>query len=115
MHACRLLLEEQTSRNTLLEKKQRKFDAEIGSLNEELRRESEARDKVARELDEAKRSKFLLEDEVQVGGKGRAGERVGIAKKLRARQENADTPFFLFLPRCDATTPLLLFEGVDRV
>ena len=66
--ALRLLLEEQTSRNTLLEKKQRKFDAEVGSLNEELRRESDAREKVARELDEAKRNKFLLEDEVQVGG-----------------------------------------------
>ena len=62
------MLEEQTSRNTLLEKKQRKFDAEVGSLNEELRRESDAREKVARELDEAKRNKFLLEDEVQVGG-----------------------------------------------
>ena len=49
--ALRLLLEEQTSRNTLLEKKQRKFDAEVGSLNEELRRESDAREKVARELD----------------------------------------------------------------
>ena len=40
----------------------------MGSLNEELRRESDAREKVARELDEAKRNKFLLEDEVQVGG-----------------------------------------------
>ena len=62
------MLEEQTSRNSLLEKKQRKFDGEIGSLNEELRRESDAREKVARELEEAKRNKFLLEDEVQVGG-----------------------------------------------
>ena len=66
-----MLLEEQTSRNTLLEKKQRKFDAEIGSLNEQLRRETDARDKVARELDEAKRNKFLLEDQVQVGGSAR--------------------------------------------
>ena len=63
-----MLLEEQTSRNALLEKKQRKFDAEIGSLNEQLKREMDARDKVARELDEAKRNKFLLEDQVQVGG-----------------------------------------------
>lgn len=49
-----------------MEKKQRKFDAEIGSLNEEVRREAEGRDKVTRELEEAKRSKFMLEDEIQV-------------------------------------------------
>ena len=79
--ALRLLLEEQTSRNTLLEKKQRKFDAEVGSLNEELRRESDAREKVARELDEAKRNKFLLEDEVQVGGDD--------ARALRSRRPDA--------------------------
>lgn len=93
------MLEEQTSRNTLLEKKQRKFDGEIGSLNEELRRESDAREKVARELEEAKRNKFLLEDEVQVGGMTHdaRGEGAENAKKLRARQEN-DTPFF-FVPR----------------
>ncbi len=60
------MLEEQTSRNSLLEKKQRKFDAEIGSLTEEIRRESDSRDKVARELEEVKRSKFKLEDDVQV-------------------------------------------------
>ena len=80
------MLEEQTSRNTLLEKKQRKFDGEIGSLNEELRRESDAREKVARELEEAKRNKFLLEDEVQVGGMTHdaRGEGAENAKKLRA-------------------------------
>jgi myosin-18 len=32
MNDIKLLLEEQTTRNALLEKKQRKFDAEIGSL-----------------------------------------------------------------------------------
>ena len=86
-----------------MEKKQRKFDAEIGSLNEELRRESDAREKVARELDEAKRNKFLLEDEVQVGGMlgGRTGERAsgrGTQKDCaHARRENG-TPFFLLVP-----------------
>ena len=71
-----------------MEKKQRKFDAEIGSLNEELRRESDAREKVARELDEAKRNKFLLEDEVQVGGMhGR-----GTQKIARTRVEKTARP-----------------------
>jgi len=32
MHDCKLLLEEQTSRNGLLEKRQRKFDVELGLL-----------------------------------------------------------------------------------
>ena len=77
-----------------MEKKQRKFDAEIGSLNEELRRESDAREKVARELDEAKRNKFLLEDEVQVGGMhGRRTQK----DCAHARRENG-TPFFLLVP-----------------
>ena len=99
--ALRLLLEEQTSRNTLLEKKQRKFDAEVGSLNEELRRESDAREKVARELDEAKRNKFLLEDEVQVGGddarahRSRRPDARG-KKNLRTSQEKG-TPISAFL------------------
>ena len=62
----RLLLEEQTSRNTLLEKKQRKFDAEIGLLNEAKRHEEAAKDKVTRECDQLKANKFQLEDQVQV-------------------------------------------------
>ena len=64
----RLLLEEQTSRNALLEKKQRKFDAEINSLNEERRTEAASKEKLFRELDEVKRVKYSLEDELQVGG-----------------------------------------------
>ena len=37
MNDIRLLLEEQTSRNALLEKKQRKFDSELGLVNRNLR------------------------------------------------------------------------------
>ena len=66
MNDIRLLLEEQTSRNALLEKKQRKFDAELGSLNEERKQESAAKDKLLRELDELKRFKYQLEDQIQV-------------------------------------------------
>ena len=64
----RLLLEEQTSRNALLEKKQRKFDAEIGSLNEERKADTAARDKLYREMDEIRRQKNSLEDHLQVSG-----------------------------------------------
>ena len=68
MNDMKLLLEEQMSRNVLLEKKQRKFDAEIGSLQEELRQEETSKDKMFRELDEVKRTKYSLEDQLQVGG-----------------------------------------------
>ena len=68
MTDTKLMLEEQTSRNTLLEKKQRKFDAEINSLNEERRTEAASKEKLFRELDEVKRVKYSLEDELQVGG-----------------------------------------------
>ena len=67
LNDTKLLLEEQTSRNALLEKKQRKFDAEIGSLNEEVRTESAAKEKLYREMDEMKRQKYTLEDQLQVG------------------------------------------------
>ena len=60
------MLEEQTSRNTLLEKKQRKFDAEIGLLNEAKRHEETAKDKSVRECDQLKANKFQLEDQIQV-------------------------------------------------
>lgn len=60
------MLEEQTSRNTLLEKKQRKFDAEIGLLNESKRHEETAKEKAARECEQLKANKFQLEDQIQV-------------------------------------------------
>ena len=66
MNDTKLLLEEQTSRNTLLEKKQRKFDAELHSLAEEKRSEEAGKDKLARELEDIKRQKFGVEDELQV-------------------------------------------------
>ncbi len=56
----------QTSRNVLLEKKQRKFDAEIGSLQEERRTESASKERILREMDEVKRVKYSLEDQIQV-------------------------------------------------
>ncbi|XP_059090834.1 unconventional myosin-XVIIIa-like isoform X2 [Tigriopus californicus] len=64
MNDTKLLLEEQTSRNLLLEKKQRKFDAEINSLQEDRKQEKTAKDKFYRELDDIKRIKYSLEDEI---------------------------------------------------
>eukprot|EP00096_Caligus_rogercresseyi_P008530 TRINITY_DN274_c0_g1_i15.p1 TRINITY_DN274_c0_g1~~TRINITY_DN274_c0_g1_i15.p1 ORF type:complete len:762 (-),score=345.87 TRINITY_DN274_c0_g1_i15:862-3147(-) len=56
--------EEQSSRNILLEKKQRKFDAEIASLLEEKKKEITSKDKVQRDLDNLKNIKYSLEDNV---------------------------------------------------
>ncbi|XP_050496109.1 myosin-2 heavy chain, non muscle-like [Bombus huntii] len=49
MHDLRLLLEEQTARNNLLEKKQRKFDSETQNLMNDLRQEKTQRKRLARE------------------------------------------------------------------
>ncbi|XP_050494489.1 unconventional myosin-XVIIIa-like [Bombus huntii] len=49
MHDLRLLLEEQTARNNLLEKKQRKFDSETQNLMNDLRQEKAQRKRLARE------------------------------------------------------------------
>ncbi|KAF5307416.1 hypothetical protein FQR65_LT06930 [Abscondita terminalis] len=57
----RLLLEEQNARNNLLEKKQRKFDAETQLLNDELRQEKIAKERLAREKEAMLAEKFTLE------------------------------------------------------
>lgn len=81
MNDTKLLLEEQTSRNTLLEKKQRKFDAELGSLQEERKADSMARDKLQRELEDLKRQRFAFEDEIQVRA-ANWGHNVSIYSKM---------------------------------
>ncbi|XP_040579720.1 unconventional myosin-XVIIIa isoform X2 [Lepeophtheirus salmonis] len=58
------LYEEQSSRNVLLEKKQRKFDAEIASLIEENKKEIVSKEKLQREIDNIKNVKYSLEDQV---------------------------------------------------
>ncbi|XP_069699015.1 unconventional myosin-XVIIIa isoform X4 [Periplaneta americana] len=57
----RLLLEEQNSRNHLLEKKQRKFDSELQLLNDELRQEKQQRDRTSREKELIVAEKYSLE------------------------------------------------------
>ena len=61
-----MLLEEQTSRNALLEKRARKFDSELALVNEERKNEWHSKEKLQKELDELKRIKYQLEDQIQV-------------------------------------------------
>merc|ERR1719259_1282038 len=53
----RMLLEEQTSRNALLEKKQRKFDSEMSMVQEDRRQEQLAKEKIQKELENIKQAK----------------------------------------------------------
>ncbi|XP_033305259.1 unconventional myosin-XVIIIa-like [Bombus bifarius] len=61
MHDLRLLLEEQTAMNNLLEKKQRKFDSETQNLMNDLRQEKAQRKRLAREKEIAIAEKFTIE------------------------------------------------------
>ncbi|XP_041972236.1 unconventional myosin-XVIIIa isoform X4 [Aricia agestis] len=61
MADLRSLLDEQTCRNNLLEKRQRKFDAELHSAQEELKRERAAKERLSRERDQAHAEKYALE------------------------------------------------------
>merc|ERR1719412_3382751 len=60
----RMLLEEQTSRNALLEKRARKFDSELGLLNEERKSEMLSKEKLQKEVDQLKTIKYQLEDKL---------------------------------------------------
>ena len=62
----RMLLEEQTSRNALLEKRARKFDTELGLVNEERKSELQSKEKLQKEVDQLKSLKNSLEDHIQV-------------------------------------------------
>merc|ERR1712136_276023 len=61
----RMLLEEQTSRNALLEKRARKFDSELSLANEERKIELQSKDKLQREFDQLKSIRNQLEDQLQ--------------------------------------------------
>lgn len=56
----------QTCRNNLLEKRQRKFDAELHSAQEELKRERAAKERLSRERDQAHAEKYALEQSLSV-------------------------------------------------
>uniref|UniRef100_A0A336KMA4 CSON012468 protein n=1 Tax=Culicoides sonorensis TaxID=179676 RepID=A0A336KMA4_CULSO len=61
MNDLRMLLEEQNSRNNLLEKRQRKFDVECQSLQDATRQEKLAKERLSREKDVLVAEKFQLE------------------------------------------------------
>lgn len=61
MNDLKLLLEEQNSRNNLLEKKQRKFDAESQLLQDELRQERQNKERTMREKEMVLAEKYTLE------------------------------------------------------
>ncbi|GBM10387.1 Unconventional myosin-XVIIIa [Araneus ventricosus] len=61
----RLMLEEQMARNGELEKKQRRFDAELSAAQEEIKKEKALREKLQREKDQAIHEKYSLEQDLQ--------------------------------------------------
>ncbi|XP_055528433.1 unconventional myosin-XVIIIa isoform X2 [Wyeomyia smithii] len=61
MNDLRMLLEEQNSRNNLLEKRQRKFDSECQALQDSVRYEKQNRERLAREKDVLGAEKFTTE------------------------------------------------------
>ncbi|CAG0880747.1 unnamed protein product [Cyprideis torosa] len=60
------LLETQTGRNNLLEKKQRKFDHELQVAQDEIKSERRERERIQRERDTLNTEKFKLEQDYQV-------------------------------------------------
>lgn len=62
----RLLHEDQTNRNAVLEKKQRKFDTELQLLHDELRQERGNKERAMRERDAAITDKLTSEQTLQV-------------------------------------------------
>ncbi|XP_058832514.1 uncharacterized protein LOC131690615 isoform X6 [Topomyia yanbarensis] len=61
MNDLRMLLEEQNSRNNLLEKRQRKFDSECQALQDSARQEKQAKERLTREKDVLIAEKFTIE------------------------------------------------------
>ncbi|XP_058174390.1 unconventional myosin-XVIIIa isoform X1 [Anopheles ziemanni] len=64
MNDLRMLYEEQNSRNNLLEKRQRKFDAECQTLQDTARQERQAKERLTREKDVLMAEKCKLEQTV---------------------------------------------------
>lgn len=66
MNDLRILLEEQSGRNNILEKKQRKFDGECMAIKDAVRFESQAKEKLAHEKEILIAEKFTLEQNLAV-------------------------------------------------
>ncbi|CAH0548527.1 unnamed protein product [Brassicogethes aeneus] len=61
MNDLRLLLEEQSGRNNLLEKKQRKFDSDTQLMHDELKKEKQNKERLGREKEVLIAEKYTLE------------------------------------------------------
>ncbi|CAG9770133.1 unnamed protein product [Ceutorhynchus assimilis] len=61
MNDLKLLLEEQSSRNNLLEKKQRKYDSEASMLHDELKKEKQHKDRLSREKEVIMAEKYAVD------------------------------------------------------
>ncbi|KAK9892324.1 hypothetical protein WA026_019778 [Henosepilachna vigintioctopunctata] len=61
MNDLKLLIEEQSARNNLLEKKQRRFDSETQMLNDELKKEKNAKERISREKEILMTEKYSIE------------------------------------------------------
>ncbi|KAF2362553.1 hypothetical protein FHG87_006689 [Trinorchestia longiramus] len=68
MNDLKILLEEQSARNSLLEKKQRKFDSELAAGQDELRLERLNKEKVMRERDAHLAEKYAVDQELSLTG-----------------------------------------------
>ena len=66
MNDTRLHLEEQASRNTLLEKKQRKFDSELALAVEDKRQEMISKEKYQNEVDLLRKEKSKIEEQSHI-------------------------------------------------
>merc|ERR550532_3409995 len=66
MNDTRLHLEEQASRNTLLEKKQRKFDSELALAVEDKRQEMISKEKYQNEVDSLRKEKSKIEEQSHI-------------------------------------------------
>lgn len=66
MNDLRMLLEEQNGRNNVLEKRQRKFDAECVAIKDAARMEKQAKEKLAQEKEILIAEKFTLEQNLAV-------------------------------------------------
>lgn len=66
LNDTRLLHEDQTNRNSILEKKQRKFDTEFQLLQDELRQERSHKERAMRERDAAITDKLTADQALQV-------------------------------------------------
>lgn len=65
MNDVKYMLEEQTARNAALEKKQRKFDADLSVATDEIQKEKLLKERIQRERDQISGEKYSLEQEIQ--------------------------------------------------